>query len=172
MGVSENKIHRNSGIFIGMGIGIILAGILASYSLFLLYDEISYALVMAGINPNEHYLIGQLDLLASIGMGAIVFGVLCLIPGILFETKGFFRGLFESPSRGLLARLWVPETILAGVSAQNLSYYLLLSNPAYYLSVDAQIYLQFFILWVLLLIVLPILGITVARLRRRPKRKS
>jgi hypothetical protein len=170
MGVSENKIHRNSGILIGLGIGLVFAGFLALFSVIFLYGTLSNIFVDAGIDPNQQYLFGQLDWQIAGYAEIIVVGVAVLIPGILFERKGLLRGLFEPAGNRLAGSLWGAGGFLSVLSLGNLFYYMLISNPLYYMHVYSQLYLEFFIVEGSIGIILIILGIVANRRKTQPKR--
>jgi hypothetical protein len=170
MGVSENKIHRNSGIAIGLALGIILVGFLALISVIFLYGALGNIFVEVGIDPNQQYLFGQLYMQISWYTALIVAGVAVLIAGVLFERKGVFKGLFEPTGNRLAGAFWGAGGVLAIDSLQNLFYSLLISNPLYYMHADSQLYLEFFIVVGSIGTLLIILGVIANKHRTQPKR--
>lgn len=148
--MSEQKIHRNRGIVIGLGIALILLGSFGWFSVSSLYGILWRIFVEVGLDPSRHYLFRTLNMLISGYMTFSVAGVVALILGVFSDRKRVLNGLFEPSRNPLVGAVWGGGGVLAIISLQNLLYYLLVSD---------QIYLKFSIVEGSIGIFLIILGI-------------
>jgi hypothetical protein len=145
--ISNRRLHLNSGIFIGLGTGLILTGFLGWLSANNTYGALQNFFLYGGLDPNNYYLFNRLiDQMAiyltlmSVGAYALLFGALILKSRA--AQRLFYR---KGPHYHLGGGLVGGGGALTLISTRNLFVYILTSDYS-----ELQFFFVFFITGVFL----------------------
>jgi uncharacterized membrane protein len=96
----ENKLQRDTGIFIGFGIGMFLIGLVGALFTNLTYGEVQRFVSYDGLGPNNIFgqLIDQTALLLAVAVGGIFFSVL----GVIFLKSQTFKEAYVNKEKHFL----------------------------------------------------------------------
>jgi hypothetical protein len=144
----DRKLQLNSGIIIGLGIGLILVGFLGWLSVNYTYGILKNFFSASGIDPSTYFLFGDLTNQIASYLTLMSIGVYALLFGALILRSRAVRRLFSSKgTRGPVGGgLMGGGCALALISTRNLFVYILTSD---YL--ELQLFFAFFLIGVIIL---------------------
>jgi hypothetical protein len=93
--ILDYKFYRNSGMMIGLGIALVLAGFLGCLSVSTTYNEFQKILSYSGYNPN-HYFLKDLTNQLAIYLTVIVMGAVSLVWSAIILKSHKVRDLFDT----------------------------------------------------------------------------
>lgn len=145
--ISNRKLQLNSGILIGLGAGLVLAGFLGWLSVNTTYGTLENFFSAGGLDPN-YYLFNRLIDQMAIYLSLISIGAYALLLGALILKNRAAKRLFYSkgPHYRLGSGLLGGGGALATVSTRNFFVYILTSD--YF---ELQLFIVFFLAGVFLL---------------------